>query len=216
VKFIQNKETNLKIFIGLIEVKLNLQELSPNKFLDLCNYVENMYNNALLQILNKQYILNSEHIFSACYFTYNAFLSKNNISKSKNIEFLLYLSTNKQIKIALKDFGLNYDKLKNQNCVICLISPERNLDIIYTDLKNKINLNEIKFEIDGKSIEKFNRIKNYFGITDDQLKVVLKSYKLTRERNKIFQFPLDDLFLALSDLIRERMVLLSLENININ
>jgi hypothetical protein len=87
--------------------------------------------------------------------------------------------------------------------------------MIYADLKNKINLNEIKFEIDGKSIEKFNRIRNYFEISDNQINIVLKSYKLAREDKKINQHSLDDLFLALSDLIREKMVLLSLENINI-
>jgi tRNA threonylcarbamoyladenosine modification (KEOPS) complex Cgi121 subunit len=215
-KFMHNSEINLKIFIGLIEVNLDLKELSLSELLVLCDHIENNYKDALLQILNTNFILNTEHVFSACYYTYNAFLSNSNISKSKNIELLLYLSTKRQIKSALDDFGINFDKKIKQNCIICLISPQNNLDIIYQDLKKNIKLNEISLDLNQKSIEKFDRIKNYFDITDNQLKVITNSYKLDEKNEKTEISNLENLFLALTDLIREKMILLRLEKIGTN
>ncbi len=215
-KFIRNLESHLKIYVGLLEVTLELNDFSSNEFLALSNYIENNYNHVVLQIFNEKYIVNTDHILSACYFAHKAFLSKINISKSKNIELLLYLSTNRQIKNAIYDFGLDYNNGLKQNYLICIISPQNNLEMIYLDLKKKITLNEIKLEIESKSIEKFYRIKNYFNITDNQLKVILKSYNLYKEKKNLLDFTLDDLFLALSDIIREKMLLLSLEKITLN
>jgi tRNA threonylcarbamoyladenosine modification (KEOPS) complex Cgi121 subunit len=211
LKFINNLETGLKIYIGITEVSLNIENISSNKLLSLSNYIDINYDSALLQFLNTKYILNSEHIYSACYFTYNAFLSHNNISKSKEIELLLYLSVNRQIKIAIRDFGLPDDTKKIINVMLCLSSFQNNLDIIYTDLQDRIKFQELSFKLDDCSIERFNLIKNYFDISDNQIKVLLKSANLNINNNNINEVPLDYLYSALTDIIREKMVLLSVE-----
>ena len=216
LKFINNLETGLKIYIGITEVSLNIENISSNKLLSLSNYIDINYDSALLQFLNTKYILNSEHIYSACYFTYNAFLSHNNISKSKEIELLLFLSVNRQIKIAIRDFGLPDDTKKDINFILCLSSFQNNLDIIYTDLQDRINFQELSFKLDDYSIERFNRIKNYFDISDNQIKVLLKSANLKINNNKINEVPLDYLYSALTDIIREKMVLLSIEKTSLS
>ena len=216
LKSIYNLETGLKIYIGITEVSLNIENISSNKLLSLSNYIDINYDNALLQFFNSKYILNSEHIYSACYFTYNAFLSHNNISKSKEIELLLFLSVNRQIKIAIRDFGLPDDTKKDINFILCLSSFQNNLDIIYTDLQDRINFQELSFKLDDYSIERFNRIKNYFDISDNQIKVLLKSANLKINNNKINEVPLDYLYSALTDIIREKMVLLSIEKTSLS
>ena len=216
LKSIYNLNTGLKIYIGITEVSLNIENISSNKLLSLSNYIDINYDNALLQFFNSKYILNSEHIYSACYFTYNAFLSHNNISKSKEIELLLFLSVNRQIKIAIRDFGLPDDTKKDINFILCLSSFQNNLDIIYTDLQDRINFQELSFKLDDYSIERFNRIKNYFDISDNQIKVLLKSANLKINNNKINEVPLDYLYSALTDIIREKMVLLSIEKTSLS
>ena len=216
LKSIYNLNTGLKIYIGITEVSINIENISSNKLLSLSNYIDINYDNALLQFFNSKYILNSEHIYSACYFTYNAFLSHNNISKSKEIELLLFLSVNRQIKIAIRDFGLPDDTKKDINFILCLSSFQNNLDIIYTDLQDRINFQELSFKLDDYSIERFNRIKNYFDISDNQIKVLLKSANLKINNNKINEVPLDYLYSALTDIIREKMVLLSIEKTSLS
>ena len=211
LKSIYNMETGLKFYTGITEVSINIEKVSSNKLLSLSNYIDANYHNALLQFLSTKYILNSEHIYSACYFTYNAFLSHNNISKSKEIELLLFLSVNRQIKIAIRDFGLPDDIKSDINVILCLSSFQNNIDIIYTDLKDRIKFQELSFKLDDYSIERFNRIKNYFDISDNQIKVLLKSANLKINNNKINEVPLDYLYSALTDIIREKMVLLSVE-----
>jgi len=211
LKSIYNMETGLKFYTGITEVSINIEDVSSNQLLSLSDYVDVSYDNALLQFLSKKYILNSEHIYSACYFTYNAFLSHNNISKSKEIELLLYLSMNRQIKIAIRDFGLSDDSKKFFNVILCLSSFQNNLDIIYTDLHDRIKFQELSFTLDDYSIERFNRIKNYFEISDNQIKVLLKSANLSINKKNINEISLDYLYSALNDIIREKMVLLSVE-----
>ena len=210
-KSIYNLETGLKFYISIAEVSINIENVSSNKLLGLSNYIDINYNNALLQLLNAKYILNSEHIYSACYFTYNAFLSHNNISKSKQIELLLFLSVNRQIKIAIRDFGLSDDIKTNINVILCLSSFKNNLDTIYTDLQDRIKFQELSFELDNYSIERFNRIKKYFDISDNQINVLLKSANLHINNNNKNEIPLEYLYSALTDIIREKMVLLSVE-----
>lgn len=211
LKSIYNLDTGLKIYIGITEVSINIEKKSSDKLLSLSNYIDINYDSALLQFLNTKYILNSEHIYSACYFMYNAFLSHNNISKSKEIEILLYLSVNRQIKIAIRDFGLSDDTKKAINVILYLSSFQNNLDIIYTDLQDKIKFQELSFKLDDYSIERYNLIKNYFDISDNQIKVLLKSANLNINNNNINEVPLDYLYSALTDIIREKMVLLSVE-----
>jgi hypothetical protein len=94
---------------------------------------------------------------------------------------------------------------------LCLVSSQNDIVVIYRDLIEKVRLKEVPFELDKQSFERFNRIKNYFDITDNQLNVVLKSYEHNKFDKSSKKPALSVLYLALTDLIREKMVLLSVE-----
>ncbi|MFW9949429.1 MAG: KEOPS complex subunit Cgi121 [Candidatus Thorarchaeota archaeon] len=216
IKSIQNLEIGFKGYIGLIEVTIENENILKTKLEDLIGYIYKNYNQAIFQILNNKYILNPDHIYLAYYFTLKAFSSNNNISKSKSIEFLLYLSTNRQIKNAIGDFGVQYDKIVDMTYIICLMSNHNNIETIYRDIKTQLELKKVKFELNKKSLEKLTHIKSYFNITDEQLKVILRSYGVYNNDNFLQIQPIDNLYCALNDLICERMVLISLEKLSQN
>jgi hypothetical protein len=88
------------------------------------------------------------------------------------------------------------------------------IEIILSDILNKINLKEINLKFSNNSYAKYENIKAYFGINENQIKAVLKSYRMSvndilSDRNKIKY-----LYLALEDLICEKMALLSLEKVS--
>ena len=67
-----------------------------------------------------------------------------------------------------------------------------------------------------RSFDKFDRIKTFFEITDNQIITVLKSYGITNKNKDPMSYKLEDLYLTLNDLICEKMTLLSLEKIKGN
>ena len=88
-----------KKIIGL-DYYLVLKDLVLQKFQ--CHY----------QIFQKDWILSNQHIFLILSNITQAFKSKSNISHNENIEFLLYLSIQKQINQAIKLVGVNFTKIQ--------------------------------------------------------------------------------------------------------
>ena len=198
-------QNGLKTYVNINQVELK-SKISFQEILTIIGKIQDDFSNFLLQFFNEKYILNSEHIINACYFVENAFLSKSNISNKKHIELLLYLSTKRQIKKGLADFGLTIDNIKNRRVSYCIVSSEQNFDKINDTIEARLNTVNLEVNIDTQSLEKYNSILNYFSITQNQLNSILRSYgqnpKLSSENYKI---------LALNDLICEKMALLSLE-----
>ncbi|MFW9898372.1 MAG: KEOPS complex subunit Cgi121 [Candidatus Thorarchaeota archaeon] len=172
--------------------------------------------NSMVQFFSDKYILNQQHLFTACYYVQKAFFNKVNISKRKNIEFLLYLASKRQIKNAIDAFGINNLDLESGKISYIIVSNENNLNKINDEILQNLKANEIEITLNNKNADKFNQIKSYFEISNNQINAVLNSYGVKNFSNKLVANNLDNLFLALNDLICEKMALLSLEKIRID
>ena len=212
-------EINLKYFVGINQIKINSgklldlydidnQEEVLNQFFSIINKVQNNNENSVIQFIKDKYILNQDHIFTACYYLLKAFQQNINISNKKNIEFLLYLATNRQINKSIEAFGIDYSQLKHNKLTFCIISPFENMNSICDDLLTTLNAVETELTINNQSITKFNLIKEFFRITDNQINSVLRSYGNEMKKS---ESNLPSLFSALYDLICERMALLNVE-----
>ena len=169
--------------------------------------------NSIIQIFNDKYIINQDHVFTACYYVQKAFLHNINISKKANIELFLYLAANRQITPSIEAFGVSEINLEKKILSFCIISPNDNILEINKTLIKNLEAEKIYLTLNDKTIEKFNRIKNYFEINDNQIMSVLKSYGLKVKDITLMNGSLDNHFLALNDLIYEKMALLSLEKV---
>lgn len=203
-------ERNLHYFVGVGSLITNT--LKIDDIFELLERIQNQFENCMIQFFNKKLILNFNHIFYACYHTLRSFHLKANISNKMGIEFLLYLSANRQIRKALKYYGLTKENVNQEQITFCIISLTKNMDEILTEILNLINATETKLNLDKEPIVKYENLKKFFEINDNQIVTVLKSHgininKIVPNRNNIIQ-----LNLAIEDLIAEKMVLLSLES----
>ena len=106
------EEIDLKYFIGINQIKLKSTNLELETFIDLIKESQSNFKNSYLQFFNNKYVLNTQHIYHACYYTQKAFFYNTNISNKKELEVLLYLSAERQIKYAIKDFGIDIGQIK--------------------------------------------------------------------------------------------------------
>lgn len=207
VKNFYISDLNLKYLVGINQIRIF--DITLDFILNLTEKIQNDLKNSVLQFFSDKYILNQDHIFTACYYTQKAFTDKTNISKRKNIELLLYLATKRQIKNALEAFGINLKSDKIISYVI--ISNENNLNKINEEILQSLGANEIELTINDQSVKKFNQIKSYFEISDNQINSVLNSYGIEEFNTDLMANNLNNLFLALYDLICEKMALLYVE-----
>ncbi len=209
VKNFYISDLNLKYLVGINQI--GIFDITLDSILNLTEKIQNNHKNSTIQFFSDKYILNQDHIFTACYYTQKAFTDKTNISKRKNIELLLYLATNRQIKNALEAFGINLKSDKIISYVI--ISNENNLNKINEEVLESLGANEIELTINHQNLKKFNQIKSYFEISDNQINSVLNSYGVEEFNTDLIANNLNNLFLAIYDLICEKMAFLSLEKI---
>ncbi len=210
IKKFEIKERDITFYVGINQMKIDPKLFNLTRFFRIIE--ENKNNDFIIQIFNNKHVLNSEHVFNACYFLQKAFLNNNNISNKKNIEFLLYLATNRQIKIAIQDFGINEEQFNTGLINSCMISSKDNLDLINCEIEKSLKANRLKLTIDNYSLKKYEMVKRYFNISDNQIHSILNSYN-SKLNAKIRDKDIPVLYLALNDLICEKMTLLSLERV---
>jgi tRNA threonylcarbamoyladenosine modification (KEOPS) complex Cgi121 subunit len=217
------KDLELEYFIGITRIDFNLNKVL--EFYNLANEIEalnyifklleNMqekYDDTIIQIFNDKYILNQDHLVIAGYYTQKAFIYNNNVSKKKNIEFILYLAANRKIKNSMEAFGINPNDLKTGKLNFCIISRQNYLNDINNEVLQKFLAQEIDLTLNAQSIEKCDKIIKFFELSNYQIEVVLNSYGIKRiDKKKETTKNLDHLVLALFDLICEKMSLLSVE-----
>ncbi len=219
IKDFNIKEINLKYFVGINQIKMNSSKLMDsyninneaealNQFFSIIDEIQDNNENSVIQFIKDKYILNQDHIFTACYYFLKACQLNINISQKKNIEFLLYLATNRQISKSIEAFGIDYSQIIHSNLTFCIVSPFNNIKSISDNLLITLNAEERELTINNQSFTKFNLIKEFFRITDDQLNSVLRSYGIDVKKS---ESNLPTLFSALFDLICERMALLHVE-----
>ncbi|MFX0008320.1 MAG: KEOPS complex subunit Cgi121 [Promethearchaeota archaeon] len=211
-------DINLHFFVGINQVKVTLNRiLDSNRieheqkvlinFFELLNNIQEKYKSSLVQFIKEKYILNEDHIFTACYYVEKAFLHKINISNKKNVELLLYLAANRQINKSIDGFGIDFSDL-NKQLTLCIVSPKNNLNEIYDELSSVLSLKEAKLTINDQTTKKIDLIKDYFEISDNQISIVLKTYGITSSYSDL---SLNSITSAICDLIFEKMALLCVE-----
>ena len=222
-----NVSENLKYFVGINLISIDLTKLlDENKLenqaqvldiiFDVIEKVQTTFKKATIQFFSNKYVLGQNHIFNAFYYMEKAFLNNINISNKKNIEMLLYLATKRQIKIGIEAFGIRYLDVKKGELHYCIISHENNIHEINEEILHLLQAKELKLNLNHRSFDKFDTIKTFFEITDNQIITVLKSYGISNKNKDPMSYNLEDLYLALNDLICEEMALLSLEKIKGN
>jgi len=221
IKEFNIEDLNLHFFVGINQIKINLDEFldfnkindeenAINQFFKIIADLQNKNENSMLQFIKNEYILNYNHIFMACYNLQKAFQQNINISSKKKIELLLYLATNKQINKSIEAFGIDYSDLNKENCTYCIISPIDNLNRINDELLQMLGAEETLLTLNNQTLKKFNKIKEFFKISEDQIKIILNSYGIEINKTEI---NLNSKYSALNDLICEKMALLGLEQV---
>ncbi|KKN53513.1 hypothetical protein LCGC14_0601520 [marine sediment metagenome] len=216
------EELDLNYFIGVNRVHIDIKQVSDHnaifkeeealKFLlNLIKGIQDDASGSVIQLIKEKYVLNLDHIYLANYYVQKAFAQKTNISKKKNIELLLYLSTHRQISKGFESFGIDYSDLERGELLICIISPINNLEKISMKILKEFNAVEIELGINKMTIEKIKRIKKFYKFSESQIKSVQNSYGIQKNNLQALVENLDDLSSFLFDLICEKMALLNLE-----
>lgn len=147
-----------------------------------------------VQFFDAKLIAGWEHLYFALLNALKAFENKLNISNSLAVEILLYASAQRQIKKAVELLGM---KPSSSNVAVTVLAE--------TELKANKTLETISNMISGKcddsvlelTNEKFDDIKDLFGISEPELNARLESKGLERK--------------ALTDLVIEHVALLAIQ-----
>lgn len=221
------KDLNLHYFIGINQIRIDLKKFcETNKISDekkaenlIFNKIEvlqNKFLNSTVQLINNNYILNQNHIFTAGYYLQKAFLQNLNISNKRNIEIFLYLSTSRQISKGIAAFGITDIDLKKSNVISCIISFVNNLKEINNNILQILNAYQVDITINDQSIQKFKDIQKFYEISNKQLASALRSYGIHKFNEKQLVHNLNIVYMALHDLICEKMALLNIEKLKID
>ena len=197
--------------IGINQIEIDPEEIQIKELVELIEVIQSQHEDTILQFFNDKYILNPDHVLHACYFVQKAFYTKSNISNKKNLELLLYLATKRQIKLSLECFGVNSYNLHNRRISFCIISQKDNIQQVNIEINSYLHSKDIGLNLGNLSIDKFKIVKKYFEFSDNQVLTVLKAYGYKYDILDINSINLESLYEVLTDLICEKMSLLSLE-----
>ncbi|MFX1571264.1 MAG: KEOPS complex subunit Cgi121 [Promethearchaeota archaeon] len=220
------KEINLSYFVGINQINFNLsqfltffridnEEDALYHLFELTQSLQNTYKGSIIQFVKNEYLLNENHLFTACYYMQKAFYYNTNISNKKNIEILLYLSANRQIIKGIETFGINIKDLRKGDLLFCIISQSNNIEKINSEIISLLKVKEIDLAVNSLSHEKLIAIKEFYDISDKQFFSILNSYGIKLGEKKNTNIDLGSTALALYDLICEKMALLNIEKIKI-
>jgi tRNA threonylcarbamoyladenosine modification (KEOPS) complex Cgi121 subunit len=150
--------------------------------------------NVEIQFFDAKFVATWQHLYFAAVNALTAFKNRENISKSLAMESLLYASAQRQIRKAMKLLGIK----RNSSEIAVLIIGEKPesaklaLSMISQNVKAKRDDAVLKL-----SKKKIALIRGIFGISDVELKTVVKKGNLDK---------------ALIDLVIERMALLATQH----
>jgi hypothetical protein len=121
------------------------------------------------------------------------------------------MAANRQIKIAIDAFGIGLRDLEKGELCYCIISAADNLLTVNEAILRSLKAQQIDLKLGITSNNKIEELKSFFEIADAQINIILKSYGIKKVRNA----SLEQVSVALNDLLCEKMTLLSLEKLKI-
>ena len=163
----------------------NLQEFLKN--------TRRKESNVEIQFFNAKYIATWQHLYFAVLNALTAFRNNRSISKSLAMETMLYASMQRQIRKAMEILGI-----KTETSEIAVLIIGENSETVKSAL-SMISATagaQCDDEVLELSEEKRRIIQKTFGISDSELKTVMKK---------------DDLTEALTNLVVERMALTAIQ-----
>jgi tRNA threonylcarbamoyladenosine modification (KEOPS) complex Cgi121 subunit len=152
---------------------------------------EEKLSNVEAQFFDAKFVASWEHLYFAVLNALTAFKNKENISKSVTMETMLYASSQRQIRKAMELLGI-----KPETSEVALLIIGRNPETVKSALRLvsasvKAQRDDTVLEL---SEEKRRNIQKAFGISDLELKTVMKKNGLEK---------------ALTNLVIEQMALLT-------
>lgn len=124
-----------------------------------------------IQALDAELIAGEEHIMSAVEKALRAVTRQKSITSDLGLEILLYAAGKRQIERALA-MGVSEDG-KKVAIVIVATSEGRDLECVAEEVKRQIELHEVPIEeLEIYSENKKEKLKNFFGITEAEIKAV--------------------------------------------
>ncbi len=128
-----------------------------------------------IQLFDSSLIATWEHLFFSALNALKAFSYGKNISNSLSVECLLYASGQRQISVAVKNLGVHSD---TKEIGIILIGDDQNLlHEVYTKVLLITNGSENDEVLLINNPDKFDKIRNFFQITEIELKTICGSYE---------------------------------------
>jgi KEOPS complex subunit Cgi121 len=149
--------------------------------------------NTEIQFFDAKLVATWQHLYFAVLNALTAFKNKENISKSLAMETILYASAQRQIRKATELLGI---KPRSSNIAMLIIGDEPETVKSVLSIVSKHLHAQPDDTVLELSEEKATIIRKTFGISDVELKTVVKK---------------DDLEKALTDLVLERMALLAVQ-----
>lgn len=179
-------ETNEIVYItGYKNVKINNVKDFVKKI------KEKLPSNVWIQFFNASFIASWQHIFFAVINAKLSFKNQKNISKSIDIETLLYASAQHQINKAIQKIGIKPDT--RNIAIVIVVKEEEQIPNVLLNITKYIGNNQDEAII-GFSNEKQKKIVDIFEISENEIESVLKD---------------DNIFEAIKNIIIERMAILS-------
>lgn len=126
-----------------------------------------------IQLFDSSLIASWEHLFFSALNALKAFNCGKNISNNLSVECLLYASGQRQINVAVKNFGIN-SYTKSIGVVLINNAPEI-LRQVYEKVLSIAKGVENDSVLSINSKEKFDKICRFFQITEVELKTICDS-----------------------------------------
>ena len=159
------------IHFSAFDVELT-NTLEPKKIIAYLQELKHLDKRILdIQSIRYDSILSNNHLLSAVWHAWNGFINKYTISNSFSIEFLLYVSGQRQITKALEFFGLQ-DETTNFSMIIFQDREIPRKELLSLISANKIikEISPIKFTDGLEKRKKLTEIFDYqIGKSDDLL-----------------------------------------------
>ena len=149
------------------------------------------HSDVAVQFFNADLIASWEHLYFAVIDALMAFRTKRNISKSIEIEVMLYASAQRQIRKAIEFIGVK--TICSDLAVVVEGESREDVESAISSISKHFR-KEHDERVLGVSPEKEKAIREAFGITENELAVTIRENDVKR---------------ALIDLVVERMALLS-------
>jgi len=184
-------EQGIGVFVGLSGIKVD-EEIDPEILLKKVREIASSYD-VIVQLFDSEMVAGWLHVLHSTLNALYGFKSKRAISKKEEVEILLYLSGDRRIDRAIKNFGL---KRKDRFGIVVVSEDVENILLFRKEILRVLDA----FEDDGileVDDRKVSVLKEFFNIDECELESFMASGRDLKE--------------ALRDAIIERASLLTIE-----